>query len=287
MSIDDAISNLVTRVKDLESSNTTLTSNYTTLNTKTATLTSDLGTSQIERLKTLVTAHYNGSIDISKYYSIGDKITGVPLKNGTDLDEVVDLVVIGVKHDTINGGSTKAALTLSQVNSLSSGRAMNSSISGYTYAKYSTSEMRTWINDTYYNALPSTLQNLIKTVDKTTAEPASSSERPTTTIISSTEKCFLPSNYEIFGNKFIYTTNSTTCGINVSDGTQYEYYKTKSNRLKYYGRIGTTFSRPWTRSGFVYWNNYACFVYEEQDGSATNYGNVVSNGYGVCPAFCI
>jgi hypothetical protein len=263
MTIDDAISNLVTRVKELEE-NTSL-----------------------EKLIRLVDNHYAGLINISDYYKVGDKISNVPLNNGNDLKETVDLVVIGIEHDTINGSSTKAALTLSQVNSLSSGRAMNSSSSNYTYAKYSTSEMRTWINDTYYNALPSTLQSLIKTVDKTTAEPASASESPTTTIVSSTEKCFLPSCYEMFGTGYTYTSSSTTYGVDVSDGTQYEYYKTQSNRIKYFGRNNTSYSYsyPWTRSSFVSSKGYACFVVVEANKTA-NY-KYTSSSFGVCPAFCI
>jgi hypothetical protein len=266
MSIDDAISNMVTRIKDLEGR-------------------SKVTPIDLDTLQALVTKYYTGAINISDYFKVGDIISNVTLSNGS-LNEIVDLVVIGIQHDSINSTESKAALTLSQLNCLSSGRAMNSSQYGYTYAKYSTSELRTWINDTYYNALPSTLQSLIKTVDKTTAEPASSSEHPTTTIVSSTEKCFIPSCYEMFGTVHTYTSSSKTCGVNVSDGTQYEYYKITNNRLKYYGRNGTTFSYPWTRSGCVSLNGNDYFVHVYSDGSANIcYG--ASNSYGVCPAFCI
>jgi hypothetical protein len=259
MTIDSAINNLVTRVKVLESE-------YDTLNNRT----------ELEKLQALVTKHYTGAISIGDYYKVGDIISGVSLKNGTALNEIVDLVVIGIEHDTINGSSTKAALTLSQVNSLSNKKVMNSSYSDYTYAKYSTSAMRTWINNTYYNALPSGLQSLIKTVDKTTNEPQSSST--VSSVVSSTEKCFLPSCYEMFGSG--YNSHFTS-----SDGTQYEYYKTTNNRVKYYGRNGTSGSWWWTRSGFVNSYGSANFVFVGSDGSACS--DSASNGGGVCPAFCI
>jgi hypothetical protein len=277
MTIDDAIGNLVTRVKELEASNTTLNTSITSIDDRT-------NKNELEILSTLVPLHYKGYIDISNYYSVGDIIHGVSLKNGDNLDEIVDLVVIGVKHDTINGGSTKAALTLSQVNCLNETRKINSSNNGYTYAKYSTSTMRTWINDTYYNALPSTLQSLIKTVNKTTAEPASSSEYPTTTVVSSTEKCFLPSCYEMFGTGYNYYSET---GINVTDGTQYEYYKTASNRKKYLGRNGTSsdFDNYWTRSGFITSNNAAIFIVVSYAGSVYHNGALFGSGF--CPAFCV
>jgi hypothetical protein len=199
--------------------------------------------------------------------------------------QYVDLVIIGTNHDTISSNSKKAAFTITQKDCLTTKGYMDSSSSGYTYAKYSTSARRTWINNIYYNALPSTLQSLIKTVNKTTAEPASSSEYLTTTVVSSTEKCFIPSCYEVFGTSYTYTSNSITCGVNVSDGTQYEYYKAANNRIKYYGRNGTTFSYPWTRSGFLGSYSDASFVRVGLDGSMNS--GFASNNNGICPAFCI
>jgi hypothetical protein len=255
MSIDDAISNLVTRVKNLEK--------Y----------------SSLEKLEYLIYKHYRGDISILDYYKVGDIICGVPLSNDS-LNEVVDLVVIGVEHDTINGSSTKAALTLSQVNCLNNTRVMNgASGSGYTKAKYSTSEMRTWINDTYYNALPSALQSLIKTVDKTTNEAQSSGT--VSSVVSSTEKCFLPSCYEMFGTGYSSYFPS-------SDGTQYEYYKTASNRKSYLGRNGNYFGYSWTRSGFLSANSYTYFTRVESDGSVGSSASYNGgSGSGVRPAFCI
>jgi hypothetical protein len=242
-------------------------------------------------ISSLLTMHYNGDIDLTDYWKVGDIKENVSLSamSATGVGEsqsaqTVDLVIIGTNHDTISSNSKKAAFTITQKDSLSTKGYMNSSYSSYTYAKYSSCSRRTWINNIYYNALPSELQSLIKTVNKTTAEPASSSERPTTTIISSTEKCFIPSCYEMFGTSYTYS-DSGTSGVNKSDGTQYEYYKTTNNRLKYLGKGSSTFSYPWTRSGFVYSDGDAGFVIVYADGSASGYYASGSNG--VCPAFCI
>jgi hypothetical protein len=238
----------------------------------------------------LLDLHYSGIMHISNFYRVGDVIPNVPLRYRR-LNEVVDLVVIGIEHDTIAGTNIKAALTLSQVNCLNDCRYMNGNYNDYTYAHYSTSNLRTWINSTYYNALPNTLQDLIKPVDKLTAEPASSREYSTTTLVSSIEKCFIPSNCEVFGTNYYYhRTNSEIYGVDgMFDGMQYEYYKTKKNRLKSVKNVrGFNTFFWWTRSGFITLydtKSIAKFIAVHYDGVINDF---CATGFaGVCPCFCI
>jgi hypothetical protein len=88
----------------------------------------------------------------------------------------------------------------------------------------------------------------------------------------------------MFGTGYNYYSET---GINVTDGTQYEYYKTASNRKKYLGRNGTSsdFDNYWTRSGFITSNNAAIFIVVSYAGSVYHNGALFGSGF--CPAFCV
>jgi hypothetical protein len=214
---------------------------------------------QVDILKELLDLHYNGIMHISNFYKIGDIIPDVLIRN-EDLDERVDLVVIGIEHDIISTtNNTNAALTLSQVRPLSKERPLskynyfplrNDYMSYYIkkYAHYSTSDLREWLNSIYYNALPKNLQNLIKPVNKITAEPKTTYEYPTESVVHSIEKCFIPSCYEVFGKGYITEHNH---GIKKVYGKQYEYYKAIDNRKKSLLSSKSNNSCWWTRDAFL------------------------------------
>ena len=237
-----------------------------------------------EQIQEMLQAHYDGKLNIGDYWSVGDVKTDVPLSaisavsplTDTHDAQNIDLVIVGIEHDDLASainGKTKAAVTLSMKDCLINRGMMNTSSGSYTYARWTTCPRKTWMSS-FESALPSSLKSLIKTVTKTTVYPTNSSNTLATE--TSNEKCFLFSNWELFGaNYSSYVTKQ--------DGTQYEYYKTQSNRVK--KRSGLAYLW-WTRSGF--WSSgesAADFVYCNYLGEA--YTRDAYNNGGLAVGLCL
>jgi hypothetical protein len=249
-----------------------------------------------DEISKLLDLHYNGDIDLTNYWKVGDVKENVSLINTmsdvydsvTHSLQEIDLVIIGTNHDTISDNGKKAVFTIAQKDCLGrSGRITNYD-SGYTYARYSVSSRNSWMTTQYIYALPFKLQRLIKRVNKFMTDPQSLTEAPATTILSSTAKCFIPSCYEVFGEGYTFDAISNkqtyTYGVNISDGTQYEYYKTEDNIKRKLGKNNDSYIAWYTRSGFMY-SEKPYFVTVGLSGLASY--NVPTNSLGICPHFCI
>mgnify|MGYP003293592988 CR=1 FL=1 len=237
----------------------------------------------LDELGAVLDAHYAGEIDLSTVWSIGDTMENIPLSaiNATNLGgdgqsaQNIDLVILDFNHDTLSSDTTKkAAITLGQKDSLSTSGKFYSIYNSYAYARYTNSPRRGWLNSYYKSALPSELQSLIKSVNKVTGYPTNSDNSQTTETTS--EDCWLASNYEVFGSNFQ--------GFTVQDGTQYPYYSTQNNRIKKLGKTGSN-SAWWTRSGFWRSSNSARFVYCISTGYQNDEWG--SRSYGLVPHFCL
>ena len=131
---------------------------------------------------------------------------------------------------------------------------------------------RTWCNNVYFGALPSTWKSIVKTVNKKSGTGGGSSSGTETT----QDKIFLASEIEIFG--------STTYSVS-GEGIQYQYYKNATaNRYKMPKWNSSSVSHIyWERSPRSGETAYFCLVYD--DGNADNDG--ASGTYGVAPCLCI
>ena len=187
-----------------------------------------------EEIAKMVEAHYSGKINISDYWSVGNKRTvHLSAMEATGVDEShreqdVEYVIGDFEHDdlvTSINGHTKAAITLLQKNCLmddtsasNSNNGSNDTEKGYMNSSNTNSggwkncARRTWCNNVYYNALPSTLKSIVKTVNKKSGTGGGSSSGTETT----QDKIFLAAEIEIFG--------STSYSVS-GEGTQYQYYK--------------------------------------------------------------
>lgn len=86
-----------------------------------------------------------------------------------------------------------------------------------------------------------------------------------------TDKVFLLSSTEVYGDW-------------QSDGTQYEYYKSKGVTISSYSGASSS-CHHWTRS--VFQGNSACFLKVTSDGKGTDGNNIGAvQTYYVCPAWC-
>lgn len=156
-------------------------------------------------------------------WSVGDK-HDIALTNG----EVIQVQIIGVNHDDKSDGTGKAGLTLQMVDCLSTLYAMNSK--DKNAGGYAASVMKTSTLPILKALLPQEWQNVIKFVDKKSANGGSSNYSETLTL---SEDLFLLSVIEVFGkSSFVQDC--------VNEGSIYEYWdgKTSSDRIKCYDNDG-------------------------------------------------
>lgn len=245
-----------------------------------------------EEIATALEKHYAGEIDLTEYWSVGDKRTihlnamttdGVSEAHHADDYE---FVIIGMNHDDLTtpiNGVTKAAITVQLDRILYT----DTTSATYTYSDknvahefgymndtatnvggWTSCARRTWCNSVFFEALPATTQSMIKNVDKKTSAGNQSS-----TINTDSDKVFLLSEVEVFG-----TYNLSFAG----EGTQYAYFETASNWHKKPSEDTYDTARWWERSPK---NSHAgIFCCIGVNGSDFYNANLA---FGLAPAFCM
>lgn len=193
-----------------------------------------------EEIANMIRAHYNDQINIADYWAVGDMRTvHLSAMAGTDAGEShraqnVQFVIGDFEHDDLTtpiNGHTKAAVTLLQKDCLmdasnasnpvngSRNQELGNMNSGDAINNWKECERRTWCNNVYFNALPTTWKSMIKTVNKKGAV-----DNYTSTMEIVQDKIFLAAGAEIF------STPKFSCH---TEGTQYQYYKNATaNRYK-------------------------------------------------------
>lgn len=193
-----------------------------------------------EEIAKMIEAHYNNQIKIADYWAVGDmRIVHLSAMAATGVGEShreqdVQFVIGDFEHDDLTtpiNGHTKAAVTLLQKDCLMDAsnasnpvNGENNSENGYMNKTFDINNWkkcarRTWCNNVYFNALPTTWKSMIKTVNK---KGAVGNYTSTMEIVQ--DKIFLAAGSEIFSKTNIsYST----------EGTQYQYYKNATaNRYK-------------------------------------------------------
>ena len=171
--------------------------------------------------------------------------------------------IVGINHDDLADGSGKAGLTFEATNSALGYQKMNAT--NTNAGGWEKSELRGRLNTgDLWSLLPSELQSKVKAVTKMTDNQGDGKAgTPTTT----TDKVFLLSATEVWGDM-------------QSDGTQYEYYKSKGVTTSNYSGASSS-NYHWTRS--VYPSNSTNFRYVFNSGDW--YNNIATNTNCVFPAF--
>ena len=226
-----------------------------------------------EEIVAMIEAHYADKINISDYWAVGDiRSVSLSAMSATGVGEshsaqTVQFAIADFDHDDLTtaiNGHSKAAVTLTQVHSLNTEGYMNSS--NTNSGGWTSCARRTWCNNVYYNALPTTIKNAVKSVNKLTSAGSQSS-----TINTTSDNIFLLSDIEIFG--------STTYSVS-GEGIQYSYYKTSSNRIK---QVNGSNYYWWGRSPSSGSSTSFCYVY--YDGSADS--SAAYYTHGLAPCLCI
>lgn len=246
-----------------------------------------------EEIAKMIQAHYNNKINIADYWAVGDMRTvSLSAMAATGVGEShraqdVQFVIGDFEHDDLAtpiNGHSKAAVTLLQKDCLMDATSASNSNNGSGDAErgYMNSTntnvggwkgcaRRTWCNNIYFKAFPTTWQSMVKMVNKKVSVGNNSS-----TIETVQDKIFLAAEIEIFG--------STTYSF-AGEGAQYQYYKNATaNRYK---------MPKWSSSSVshIYWER------SPYSGNTTHFCNVYDNGYanitfastacGVAPCLCI
>lgn len=257
-----------------------------------------------EQIAAMLEAYYNDELSWDDMgWAVGDvrKIhldsMQAPNPNSSTTLPSQDITLVILDHDhtdlaTSINGHTKACITVQTkevLNNYTNGGSdgingiyVNGDSSYDTsFTKWSNLYMRTYLNSVVWGAFPSTFKSAIKESShyRHTTYNGSASE-------SVTDNLFLPSYPEIFGTEsysYYVVTNPT-------EGTQFKYYETSSNRIKYGNNNGAsngTAVRWWEGSASSYYNSsggyYWCIV---GTGGSAGY-NIGSRAFGLAPAFAL
>ena len=196
----------------------------------------------------------------SQLWSVGDT------KDITVGSETLTLVIMGFNHDDLASGG-KAGITFGMKNLMATTRRMNAS--NTNSGGFTGSEMYSWLQNTLLPTLPSDLQAVLKSVNKKLSAGSQSS-----TINTNSMKLFLFSEIEIFGS----TTYSKA-----GEGSQYSYFATAANRIKYLSNGSGSAYWWWERSPHGSSSLSFCGV----NGNGNADYNGASGAGGVCFGFCV
>ena len=172
--------------------------------------------------------------------------------------------IIGKNHDTYADGSGTAPLTLQMHEVYSLSYAMRPD--GYNTDGWENSIVRTTAMSEILSVMPDEVRAAVREVSKLTGAGSAS-----TTIVTTADKLFIPSQVELFGKASLSAPG---------EGTQYEYY-TLSGKLVKYARSGANVEW-WTRSPVV--TSTSNYVRLYQSGSAYS-AEPKKNSY-VAAAWC-
>jgi len=256
-----------------------------------------------EQIVAMVEAADAGKINLSDYWNVGDKRTvSLSAMAATGVGEshraqnvvlvLVDKNNTNYPYVTATTGRTYCSFVVQQENCLSSTDSGTTSDSerGYMNSTHTNTgswngcARRTWCNNVYKNAIPSTLRSIFKQVKVTTAQKYNGSTNQ-----QSDDYFFLPAAAEVFKGDSTYggggTAGQQTAYSNLTEFnalTRWKYYETTGNRIKKIGLSGAAY-RWWERSP-RYADTWAfCLVDNGGNATVDNAGGT----YGLAPCGCI
>lgn len=219
-----------------------------------------------------------------------------PNPNSSQTWAAQDITVVIVDHDhtdlaTPINGHNKACITV-QTREVLNNNTSSYNTSGHiyingdssydmTFTKWSNLYMRTYMNDKVWGAFPTDFKSAIKTSKHNRHTNYNTSESEVVN-----DNLFLPSYPEIFGTtSYQYYTKTSPV-----EGTQFAYYTTSANRIKYGNNNGSPNSAAqywWQGSVCNYLNSSYGYLwcYVTSDGSYSN--NRGDRAGGLAPAFAM
>ena len=232
-----------------------------------------------EEIVAMVEAADKGEINLSDYWAVGDiRTVQLSAMSATGVGEShaaqqVDLVLMHAGGYDLNAavasGRTKCSFVVGLKDSLAEAGYMNSS--NTNSGSWNGSARRTWCNNVFRNAIPSTLRAIFKQFKTVTAQTYNGSTNQT-----SVDYFALPAEREIFDARNYCNQTEYNALF------QFDYYKTASNRAKKLGKTGAA-GYWWERS--PRYNSSTSFCSVNSGGGATSYS--ASSTLGLAPFGCI
>lgn len=214
-------------------------------------------TISISDLSDLLTMHYDGEIDLSQVWNVGDtRQVELPTMTSTPANlqaQTAEMLILGFNHDDLTTPiSTRSKAALSIAIKPDSSKFYYGYIDTASTVWWKDSYRRTWLNGTFYDAVPAGIQSLIKSVEKL-------SNADNTNIEPTTDKCWMMSLMEMRGS-------------GPAEGEQYAYT----------GIISDSYYYAWTRSR--QWGG-SKYVAVELSGNLQAY--TTNTECGIVPCFCL
>lgn len=160
--------------------------------------------------------------ELQNYFTVGEK-KYVKISGQPDMANPVPFVILGFNHDDLSNGNGKAGMTVGMESVLYNEYPFDDTKK--TPSSWATSDFRTKYVPTLTNLLPSDLQSIIKKVNKKSIKNDTSSSEYALT----EDTLFLLSLTEIVGENYMNHNNFLSKYFGVSEGSQYEYWKTVKN----------------------------------------------------------
>lgn len=240
-----------------------------------------------EEICSMVEAADQGEINLADYWNVGDTRTvNLSAMAATGVDEshdaqTVELVLMHAGGYDLNtavaSGRSKCSFVVGIKDCLATGGRMD-----HTYTNINSwdgCDRRTWCNNVFKTAIPSTLLPIFKQFKTITAETYDG-----TTLKTSIDWFALPAAKEIFGG--IATSAGEETGLsNLTEFNalfQFDWYKTEANRIKKFGMAGNI-ANWWERSSIYNEDSYFCEV--NTNGGATYLDSGLADG--LSPFGCI
>lgn len=207
------------------------------------------------------------------------------LKDGTE----TQVQIMGFWHDELTAGG-KAGITFGFKEIVGS-HVMNSTSTNE--GGWSSTEMRAYLNNEFYDLLPNEVKSCIVSVNKRTNNIGHVDTEDASVVTTSNDKIWLPGLSECYGELPAYIGNVPVFpSVYGAEGEQYKLYKdngvtTSNNSFLQKNIVGTTSSNWWwLRSPYLLYD--ISFLYVDPSGNWYNtYYVDATYSYGVSPGFCM
>lgn len=224
------------------------------------------------------------------YFSVGDtKDITLNLPAGSNNLEVgkyfsnavsgtYKVVVLGIDHNSTYEGTNRVHFCIGQdvTGKEIAFRDMTMNTSNTNSDGWNGCSMRTWLNNTLINGLPSDLTSVITPCTKYTDNTGNSSNVEAN-VTSTSDKLWLLSEFEVFGSR------SYANQYEQNKQVQYDYYKNGASKVRYRHYDTRSTSYWWLRSAYCSTSGNFCRV----GGTGNAYYDGAGYNGGVVPGFTI
>ena len=239
-------------------------------------------TSTLAKLKSVISAG-----NAANYFKAGDYFditfqSDITLDSGSiiEADSTWRVVCLGIDHNSSKEGTNRGHFCIGKTTDGKEicfyGKKMNST--GTNVGGWNGCAMKTWLNETFYNTLPTDLQNVITECTKYTDNTGNASNT-SGNVTATSQKIWLLAEFEVSGNR------SKANQYEQNSQAQYDYYKNGNSILRYNHASQNTKVDWWLRSPYYNDGKHFCYVIYQGYISYTGIGAIMDAG--AVPCFTI